>query len=455
MLGCASKHQAKPIDSKATTNKLLAKTPTDAGFKQYLISQGYSADNLPLSEWGLDELTLMALYFHTKLDLAKKELALSELGIQAAGIKSKPNINADIARSNQKNGDIKPWSYGLSVDIPIETANKSAIRIERAEKEVEAARMDVAETAWTIRHQIAIDLTRYYQTQAEIQLLEDKLKTQKQVAQMLEKRVEAGITSKTELSNISLLALKTEHLLNEKRAQFDIIKVKLAADVGLTVEKFTAINIRPLAFDRTLAQQAGVLDQSLDAKSLQTDALLNRIDIRRSLANYAAAEAEIRLQVAKQTPDIILSPGILFDFGDSIWSLGFSGLLNTLNKNTALIDEAKQLREIQGAQFEHLQSQTIAEISQAQVRYQTAKQTTKQAEEQLAKQLIQMQKIEKQFDAGLIGKVELKKFSLNTIAAKEQVLVSKFKLLQMGNEIENVMQKPLYTPFNMPQINDK
>ncbi|MFW5432654.1 MAG: TolC family protein [Methylophilaceae bacterium] len=455
ILGCSTAQPAKPLDSSATTTKILSKDPNSAVFKHYLIKHGHIEQGLPFTYWGLDELTLAALFFHTKLDVAKKQLTLANLGIATAGIKSKPSINADMAHSNQRNDDIKPWSYGLSVDIPIETASKREIRIEKAQKSAEAARMDVAEVAWQLRDQIAVDLIAYHQNKAETKLLEEALAIQAHIAKMLEKRVDAGITSKTELSHASLLALKTEHALNKKHAQFNLIKVKLAADVGLSPEKFESIRIKPLALVETLAHQAEALNKPLASKALQTEALLNRIDIRRSIANYAAAEAEIKLQVAKQTPDITLSPGILFDFGDSVWSLGFSSLLNSLNKNTALIEEAKQLREIQGAQFEHLQAETIAQLNQAHVRYDSAKQTSQQAEVQHTQQLKQMQKMEKQFNAGLIGKVDLKKFTLNTIVAKQQVLASKFELLKVANQIENVMQKPIYTPFNMPKFNDK
>ena len=111
------------------------------------------------------------------------------------------------------------------------------------------------------------------------------------------------------------------------------IRAMLAADVGLTTEKFNQLTLKPLDVENTLTQQNAQLTAS---KNLQESALLNRLDIRRSLEKYAAAESKIKLEVAKQTPDISLSPGIAFEFGDSIWSLGFSTLLNLLNKNNSL-----------------------------------------------------------------------------------------------------------------------
>ena len=454
-LGCSTAQPTKPLDSNVTTNKILSKDPTSTAFKGYLISQGYAKERLPFQFWDLNNLTLAALFFHTKLDVAKKQLALADLRVTSAGVRHNPSINANIANSNRKNGDIKPWSYGLSVDIPIETTDKRAFKIEKAHQNAEAARMDVAETAWQLRHQIATDLITYHQNEAETKLLEEELTSQTHITEMLAKRLEAGIVSKTEFSNADLLALKTNHALSKKRANLHLIKTRLAADVGLTSEKLALIKIKPLALDETLAQQTAVLDEPLAAKTLQTNALLNRIDIRRRIANYAAAEAEIRLEVARQTPDITLSPGILFDFGDSIWSLGFSSLLNIINKNTTLIDEAKQLREIQGAQFENLQAEIIDQLNQAYVQYQTAKQTVQLAEKRHSEQLTQLKNMEKQFDVGLISKVDLQKLTLNSIVAKQHVLTSKFELLHIANQIENVMQKPLYTSFNMPKLGNK
>lgn len=449
IVGCTVTEQAvKPLDSQRTTAKLLAKDPTSAAFTHYLAKQDYA----PLKTWGLDTLTLSALFHHTKLDLAKKQLGLAQLAIQTAGVKSNPSINAGLARSNQKNGDIKPWSYGLSVDIPIQTTNKRAIKIEKARQGIETARMDVAEAAWSLRNQVAIDLVAYHQNASETALLKEGLSTHADIVNMLEKRVYAGVASNTELTHAILLSLKTEQLLNTKHAQAEMMKAKLAADAGLSLEKFVLLPIKSLRLDQTLAKQAEVLEGPLASKTLQTQALLNRIDIRRSIANYATAEAEIKLQVANQTPDITLSPGILFEFGDSIWSLGFSSLLNVLNRNTTLIEKAKQLRAIEGAQFEDLQASIIAALNQAQVRYRRAKQTLQHAEHQQAKQLEQMQKIQKQFNAGLIDKVTLKKFMLNTIVAKQQRLAAKFNLIQAANQIENIMQKPLYTPFTMPNL---
>ena len=69
-------------------------------------------------------------------------------------------------------------------------------------------------------------------------------------------------------------------------------------------------------------------------------ALVNRIDLRRKLADYAAAEAAVKLEVARQYPDLTLVPGYFWDADQSLWSISFLGLLPPSARAKALIAEA-------------------------------------------------------------------------------------------------------------------
>ncbi len=451
--GCANTpYQAKPLDPAQTSAKLLNKDATSAEFKAYLIRQGYAEKDLPFAEWGLNELTLCGLYFNSKLDVAKAQLSLANASLETAGQKQNPTLGGSIARSNQKNGDIRPWAYGLNVEIPIETANKRAIKIEEAQHLVEAARIDVADVAWQLRSQIAKDLLRHHENIALQKQLSNEVKTQEALVKILEKRVQLGALSNTELSAAKLVQQKTLSLLNSEIAKSAEIRAVLAADVGLTSEKFNQLKLKPLDLDATLAKQSAAL---VSPKGFQEKALLNRLDIRRSLAKYAAAESKIKLEVAKQTPDISLSPGFAFEFGDSIWSLGFSALLNLINKNNSLnqllIAEASALREVEGAQFEALQAKIIGNLSQSLAAYQASLQNIQQLQLQQTAQMQYSQKLQKQLDAGLINRLALTQNALNTSLLEQQLLNAQFSNLNAALAIEDMLQHPLFDDFTMPK----
>ena len=434
--GCAlQSYQAKPLNSAAVTAKLANKDATNADFQAYLIKQGYEKDKLPFTNWGVDELTLCALYFNPKLDVAKAKLALANLAVNTANQRQSPTLGGRAAHINQANGDKSPWAFGLEVEIPIETANKRQIKVEEAQHLQVVARIDVADVAWQLRSQIAKDLLSFHENIVQQQQISNELSIHNNLVKLLAKRVQLGAASNTELNAAKLLQQKVQFSLNSVQNKLAEIRAALAADVGLSNEKFAYLHLKNPDIESALASTP-------NPAHLQENALLNRLDIRRSLAKYAAAESKIKLEIAKQTPDISLSPGFAFEFGDSIWSLGFSTLLNLLNKNPTLIAEATQLREIEGAQFEALQANVIADVSQASAAYKASQQSLAQVQQQLAAQQLYTQKLQRQLDAGLIDRLDLTQNQLNTALIEQQLTNAKFQQLNALLALENSLQMP-------------
>jgi outer membrane protein, heavy metal efflux system len=441
MLGCAQQtYQPKPISVENTSKKLSQKSSSSPEFRVFLSKQGYPTENWPIQVWGIEELTYSALFHHAALDLAKAKLALAESNIDIAELKPTPTASAILGRSNQANNDISPWTYGLQVDIPIETANKREIRVEEAQQLANATRMDVAETAWQLRHQLTIDLIDFQENQSTIKLLQQETAAQQQLFNILQKRLALGLSSNTEISKAALDLKRKEGQLINEQTKTNAIIAKIATDAGLSLDQFKPSTIQQWSTSDLINRH----DAQIQSALLQQEALLNRIDIRRSLANYAAAEAKIRLEIAKQTPDFSLTPGLLFEFGDKIWSLGFSSLLQFLNnQQPTMIKHAERLRDVEGAQFEALQANVIGQLAHAQAQYISAKQAlnqlsiAKKAEEQ------QLLRVKKQFDAGLIDRLALTQASLASLASEQLFQQAQFTLLRMQANIENILQKPL------------
>src|SRR5881397_3969748 len=78
-------------------------------------------------------------------------------------------------------------------------------------------------------------------------------------------------------------------------------------------------------------------------------ALQGRSDILSALGDYVAAEAELRLQIAKQYPDVHLSPGYQYDQGDNKWTLGI--VREQLTTTDALFAAAQQQQQSAEAQL--------------------------------------------------------------------------------------------------------
>src|SRR5207245_732636 len=99
---------------------------------------------------------------------------------------------------------------------------------------------------------------------------------------------------------------------------------------------------------------------SLSPQEIQRDAVLNRLDVRRALAQYAAAEADLQLEISKQYPDVQIGPGYTYEEKNSFFTLGLSTTLPIFNRNQGPIAEGEARRKGAAATFLEKQAQVIA-----------------------------------------------------------------------------------------------
>ena len=95
-----------------------------------------------------------------------------------------------------------------------------------------------------------------------------------------------------------------------------------------------------MAFDFELPSSADA-GKDLTSAEAREQALLGRADILAALAEYAASQSALQLEMAKQYPDIHLNTGYEYDQGLQKWGLlGLGTELPLLNRNQGPIAEA-------------------------------------------------------------------------------------------------------------------
>jgi outer membrane protein TolC len=105
--------------------------------------------------------------------------------------------------------------------------------------------------------------------------------------------------------------------------------------------------------------------ESQDEDSLAAVALIYRPEMGRVLAEYAEAEAALRLEVAKQYPDLDLGPGFIWDQGVHRWTLALA-LPNLFGfRNRAAIDEANAARSAAAVRVAEVQDDLLADLQLA------------------------------------------------------------------------------------------
>ena len=441
--GCGfQSYLPKPIEPSKIAEKLERRASTDADFQTYLSTQGYPTDQLPIRVWGENELSLSALFFHPDLNVARTQWRVAQAGQITAAQRPEIGFNGG-ADNHSQAADKSPWTYSLGIDIPIVTAGKREAQIAQAAGLSEAARIEIAQTAWQVHSRVAKSLLEYQYSVAQSARLKNEMALRTAIADMLMKRMDAGMASSIEVSNARISLQKAEQAFMAESGRIGSLGAALANDAGLSLKAFSQLKVQP--FEK--AEPDSLND-------LQYEALLNRLDIRASLARYEAAEAKLRLEIAKQYPDLTLSPSKTLDQGDKIWSLGFSSLLTLINKNRGMIAEATALREVEVAQFEALQAKVIGELNQAKAAYQAALEANTKAQAVLASQQNRTEQTRRQFNAGFADRLEFTTTQLENIIAEQNTLNTAYQAQLTKLNVEDVLQRPLDTRLRLPSDTD-
>ncbi|HWU83196.1 MAG TPA: TolC family protein [Methylophilaceae bacterium] len=443
-------YTAKPIDPAQTLSRQQSADPEDEAFHQFLIAQSYPAADFPIRHWGLRELTFAAMFYHPQLSLARAQWRAAQSAEITAAQRPLPGLSGGVENHSETDGGASPWTYSLAIDLPIETAGKRQARIDRALSLSEAARIEIAQNAWQVRSRLASSWIEYNASRLQAAVLQQELTLRQQIVSMLDARFEAGMISSVERSNARLQLQRTEQALEAETNRAPELLAAVASNAGLPLALASQLPLDTANLDTLPGIDHQRKLQRTSGDDIQQAAMLNRLDLRAALARYAAAEAKLKLEIARQYPDIVLSPGYSYDQGDRVWSLGIGALMTLLNKNRGLIAEARALREVEAAQFETLQAKIVGEVAQTKARYYAALDELDKARAIRAAQLERTARIERQYDAGFADRLELTTTRLENLLAMQSLVNVEYKAQRAANALEDAIQQPLQDPLSMP-----
>lgn len=422
LASCAHQaYEAKPLDAAQAAGSFSERTAASAGLDD-------------ASNWDLGALTQAALVLHPDMQVVRARWLEVKASEQRAGQKSNPEISFGGDHHSEADG-ISPWSFRLGLGIPITTSGKREARLEQAAALSEAARLDIAQTAWQVRSRVRGRMLDIYALQSTLQQMQQEISTRSEIVAMLEKRLEVGYASSLDVSDARLQLRRVETAYQNEKSRLAEARAALAAAIGLPESALPAERLSLSGFEVTPA--------GWPAPEVQRTALQNRLDIRRGLAEYNAAEAALRLEVARQTPDITLGPTYEWDQGDNRWGLEVSLILALFHNNNAGIAEAKAARETQAARFYQLQAQVIGQQEQAYNGLTAALAQLESARTQLKRHEQRFLQQKKLFDAGQIDRLELILARLELHVLQSAIATAQVNAQRQLGMLEDAVQQPL------------
>lgn len=447
LAGCAfQKYHARPISPPQTAASLESRTLADPGLREFLMVHSQHPPAVwPPAQWDLPRLTLAALYFNPALQVARAQVFQAEAAVTTAKARPNPTLSGDLGGETAPES---PWIAGLVSSLPLETAGKRGRRVTAAEKAADVARWDLAAAAWGLRVRLRASLLDYIAADRNRNLLRTQERLRAEQVQLLEQRLAVGMISRPEVDAARLQ--HTQSLLGAQAAEGRVwqAQASLAAALGLPT---TALQHAHLAWPG-LEQPPPA--SFFPAAAIQQEAVLNRLDIRRALAQYAVAEAALRLQVARQYPDFNLGPDYAFEEGAHLFSVVLGLTLPVFQHNQGPIAEAKARREQMAAQFLAVQAAGIAKSEQALVGYDAALKQFAQAEELIRQSHRREQSAQNALQAGAGDRLALNGAQLQTSVAEVARLNSLVATQQALGDLENAVQRPLQ-PGDLPAFSPR
>jgi cobalt-zinc-cadmium efflux system outer membrane protein len=437
LAGCAMRrYHAEPISSSESAAQLKARSLEDPQLRAFMERNlGHAVSPWPPSSWDLDLLTLAAFYFNPDLETARARVAASEAAVVTAGARPNPDIR--IAPGGETSPE-SPWLFGLSFDLPIETAGKRGYRVERAQSLTDAARFELADAAWAVRSRVRAALADHLLSVRDLDLLRSRQQVLVERTTLLKARLQVGEIPRPELDAAEIELSNGRLGLSIAAGRVYETQAVLAAAVGVSSSALDAVQFSWPTLEELPSEQ------QVSQDVIDRDAVLNRLDVRRALAEYAAADTALKLEIAKQYPDLHIGPGYDFDEGHHKFSLGAGLTLPVFNHNQGPIAEAEARRKETGTQFLATQARVIGDSESALARYRAALAEFNEADASLTK----LQSVREQMADQAVSMGEMDRLELNglifqsTVAAKSRLDALQHVQTALG-ALEDALQKPL------------
>src|SRR5713226_7368369 len=432
LAGCAvQRYRPAPIVASTTASGFESRSLADPGLQSFEEQNlGHPVSPWPLKTWDLQTLSLAALYFNPALEVARARVAGTEAALVTAG--ARPNPSLSVAP-----GIPTPYLLTLDFAFPIETAGKRGHRIQVARSLDQAARFDLADSAWTIHSGVRIALLNYLLASRSLESFRSEEKVREEQINIFEQIFSAGEIPRQSVDLARIELSKTEVAISMAEGQIRETKAALAGAVGLPAAALQSVDFSWPNIDTPPSAE------SFSPGEIQCGAVLNRLDLRRSLAQYAAAEAALQLEIAKQYPDINIGPGYTYEEKHSFFTLGLSTAVPLFNRNQGPIAEAEAHRKDAAAAFLERQAQIIAKSERALAVYTAALKEQAEGESLRKLQESQLQIMQQTIRAGADNRLSLDNVEIQSWVLARAQIDALLRAHRALGELQDAVQRPL------------
>jgi cobalt-zinc-cadmium efflux system outer membrane protein len=439
------RYEPAPITPAGTADSLEARRLDNPALRDFIRENlGNEPEPWPPTSWNPALLTLAAFFYHPDIDTARAEVEGAEAAVITAGARPNPGLDTALGRGSPAEN---PWLFIFDFLLPVETAGKRGHRIAAAAHLAGAARLQLAEAGWQVRSRLRAALLSFFVARRRLELLQGEETLRAEVAELLGRRFDVGEASRPDLDTARIALSRSRAAAWAAEAGIGEARAAVASAIGISVSALEGVEPAWDEFDRPPDPD------SLPTAGIRRSAVLNRLDVRRGLAEYEAAESELRLEIAKQYPDIRIGPGYEYDTGENKFTIGLSFSLPLFNRNQGPIAEAEARRRKAAAQFLGLQARVIGESEKALAGYNGAAHDLYEVDTALvAVQDRKERAARKAFEIGESDRLAWTDARLEAVLAASARLDALERAQQALGALEDAVQQPLSPAWRTPRL---
>ena len=355
VLACVAcvRYEPRPLDPATHPAEVRRRDLADSALLAVVARHGGRPE---ADRWTDRQLALAALSLRSDLRRLRAEWRAASAAVRTAGERPGVGVQGEVERRVSGREEGSPWVVGLAGVLRLELGGKRGARLQAARAGAalaesrlvgasRAAALDARRAAATLAHAIA----DAGEAGSEVRALEAVHALER--ARFVEAALAASELARTggEIQGARLGEAEARHAALAARAT-------LAAAIAVPVPALDSLvpTVGPPTGCATV--DSGPYDDFAAA------ALGRRPEIAVALAEYAVAESRLRLEVARQFPDLELGPGFVWDQGVNRWALGFALPALLGSRNRGAIAEAGAAREVAGLRVAEVQDAVLAEV---------------------------------------------------------------------------------------------
>ena len=436
LAGCVQYHAA-PLKPQDSADEFAARRLSEVRLRAEILRLiPQTAAAWPPREWDRAELLAVALTQNPQLAVARAEVQ-SVLSHEITAAEA-PNPDLTL-QSEYARHDAHPWLYGVSLNWLLRSPERRRLEVGIARLDTGNARLQMMDQAWAVRSALAAALSDWERARRSLDLLARLAAAQDRLVAIEERRVHAGEDAPSELLTTEQARIQIEQQDAELREEVDAAQAAAARALGLPPQALDGV-----AFVWPDWGEPPPVDEDT-RRTTREQALLSRADLGQAMAAYASAEARLQLSVARQYPQLVLSPGYYWDHGIAKFPFDV-GFTLPLNRNKGEIAEARAGRELAGQRMLALQADIYGAIVAAERAEHIARASADAAQRRLETVRRQKQTADLSFSLGAADAEDQLVAEILAMRAELELVQMRAQLQSSRNNLEDALHAPLSGP---------